>query len=490
MPGGTTRHSKNLSQQDAKRREVKDNVMQDAQISESDHLARVTQASKKQSARILAVFETTLIGAGLVIMLQLLPFTIFGDGDVRFKALSRMLEQGIMPTMKYSLVGPALSIPFWYLGYVYQTSLWWCQRYNFFVFTIGLLVIYWVLRKWFDRSLVRKFLLILIIASMFPYHLTTYYAEVFTAICVGVGILVATFGSSIAGWTAVILGVVNTPASILGLAFVVIKQILDSKRWRYVLVLAAAVCLLVAEAWIRLGHPLNTGYDNNAGARTVMPYSGFSGFSYPFFFGLLSILFSFGKGLIFFAPGLLLPIRSTILRMQQEKKFELFRVYLLWIAFLLGLILVYSRWWAWYGGWFWGPRFFLFASIPASFALAVRLHYRNTSLLINLLTLIVFCLSMWVGFNGVVFNPNLQGICYTRDYALEFLCHYTPEFSVLWYPFVIQERIKTGLIPYVVYSIIAFAYLAIPLIWKIACQTAELVRISGKAHLNIKTWHF
>ena len=40
------------------------------------------------------------------------------------------------------------------------------------------------------------------------------------------------------------------------------------------------------------------------GFRTALPYSGQPGFSYPFFFGVLSVLFAFGRGLVFFAPGL------------------------------------------------------------------------------------------------------------------------------------------------------------------------------------------
>ena len=89
--------------------------------------------------------------------------------------------------------------------------------------------------------------------------------------------------------------------------------------------------------------------------------------------GLLSILFSFGKGLIFFVPGLLLPVRGLLRKAAPDLQLDIYGIYLLWVAFVVGLILVYSPWWAWYGGWFWGPRFFLFACIPASFAIALRL---------------------------------------------------------------------------------------------------------------------
>ena len=50
----------------------------------------------------------------------------------------------------------------------------------------------------------------------------------------------------------------------------------------------------------------SSGYENNHGYQTLLPYSGLPGFSYPPFYGVLSMLLSFGKGLLFFAPGLVL----------------------------------------------------------------------------------------------------------------------------------------------------------------------------------------
>ena len=60
---------------------------------------------------------------------------------------------------------------------------------------------------------------------------------------------------------------------------------------------------ILLEAWIRRGSPFATGYENERGLRTLLPYSGLPGFTYPFVLGVLSSLFSFGKGLLFFAPG-------------------------------------------------------------------------------------------------------------------------------------------------------------------------------------------
>ena len=46
--------------------------------------------------------------------------------------------------------------------------------------------------------------------------------------------------------------------------------------------------------------------------RVVDQKRGRPGFSYPLFFGELSALLSFGKGLAFYAPGLILPIRRAL----------------------------------------------------------------------------------------------------------------------------------------------------------------------------------
>src|SRR5205823_1986975 len=138
-----------------------------------------------------------------------------------------------------------------------------------------------------------------------------------------------------------------------------------------------------------------------------------------------------------------------------------------WISFLIGLILVYARWWAWYGGTFWGPRFFLFASIPASFALAVCLmRYKEASLGMNLLTLVVFCLSAWVSVDGAVFQWPVVNItaCTNHSYAMEMLCWYTPEYSVLWLPFVFHFQVDPSQTFFLWLSLLVSAYLGAPLL--------------------------
>lgn len=444
-----------------------------------------------QNATARGIIETGLIVTGLVAILVLLPHGIFGDGANRFDALTQLLKKGKIPGNQFSIVGPAFSIPFYLLGKLYMTPEWWCARYNVFVFAAGLLAMYFLLKDRIDRSLLRKFFLLLIAASMFPNHLMAYYGEVFTAICVAIGILMVIARRSLSGWGVVILGVVNTPASMIGLGCVILQRLLQERKLRYILVLLIAGAFIVTEYTIRRGSFSISHYEGipKFFNHTVMPYSGHIGFSYPFFFGLLSILFSFGKGLFFFAPGLLLPVRGLLRKVRPEMEIDFWAVYVLWISFVIGLVLVYSPWWAWYGGWFWGPRFFLFASIPASFAIAVRLHYRSPFLFVNLLTMGVLCLSMWVGINGAVYDQRGLDICTAHNSALELLCHYTLEYSVLWHPFVINEKLTTTQAVYVGYSLIVFVYLAIPLFGELVNQVILKTKEFGKIYLSASSWH-
>src|SRR6266567_3652299 len=185
-------------------------------------------------ARLQAVIETILIVVGLLAMTFLLNHGVYGDGKKRFLAVSTLLTQGQIkngPYSQYSLIGPLFSIPFWYLGKWFSTPIQMISQYNQFVFACGLLSIYLLLKDRMDRHLLRKFLIILLAASMFSMNVTAYYGEVFTAICVGVGILALLLSStSLVGWAAIIIGVANTPAAIAGLICLMGKQLFDSKR--------------------------------------------------------------------------------------------------------------------------------------------------------------------------------------------------------------------------------------------------------------------
>ncbi|WP_066366681.1 hypothetical protein [Herbidospora mongoliensis] len=431
-------------------------------------------APAENDDRLTARVETGLIVAGLLGMLFLLPRLNWGDGSIRYFQLTDLLTRGTVPDDKYSLIGPLISAPLWLIGKIVGSPEWWTLRYNTLLLTGGVAFVWYALRDRLPRPLVRRFVMLLVFASMFAHHQLAYNGEVFTAILVLVGTVALVGGRAWPGWLTVAVGVAGTPATLPAMALMIARRIWDVRRLRWALAGCAAVTLVLAEAWLRRGSPFLTGYeDGNQGRQTIMPYSGLPGFSYPIFFGLLSLIFSFGKGLLFFAPGLFLPVRRSLRDLGPGRQ-----LYDLWLAFVIGLLLVYAMYWSWSGSSFWGPRYLLFAAVPAAFALAVRCYRRDASPLADVVTVGALGLSVWVGLNGAVFGDvDVPKVCWP-DGAGHYeapICFYTPEFSALWHPFVTGFKLLTaGQWMYLAYGLVVGAYL----------MSGPVLRLAGHARIR------
>ncbi len=418
-----------------------------------------------------AAAETGLILIGLFLLAFGQQQQLGGDGLARWEALLLLWQRGEVSDTIYSMIGPIFATPLYFLGLEVL------QYYNVILFALSIGALYLLLRKHVDPDMLRRFLLLLVAGSMIAPHVRNFYGEVFTMVAVGVGIVALVYRYTKAGWAAVILGAANTPATLVGLGLVSVGESVRFKRLRYLIPAAAGALVVVAEIWLRRG--FDAEYTNNVViAKTIMPYSGLDGFSYPFFFGLMAILFSFGKGLVFYLPGLLLPVRK---RMDSA----LFRVYLLWMLFLSGLVLAYATWWSWYGGDYWGPRFFVFGILPASLALAVALTRPYPSVLGNLGVLAVLVLSVWIGANSLVLGSYFPAECFIGYYQYAYVCHFTLEFSQLWYPMVRPPTLTGDQILEFGYYLIVLAWLAGPLIAHIAGQLQDRV-----SKLDLKVWRF
>lgn len=430
--------------------------------------------------------DIALIVIGLVLLFVVMHHELVGtDGQDRYRAVRTLIKTGEVSRTPYSFIGPLFAAPLYPLGKLAGGFRWWCERYNTLLFAVGLLAIYLALRRDLEKATTRRFVLIMVAASMFPNHLRNFSGEVFSAMTVGLGIVLLGLRRRRSGWgwLPCVLGVANIPAQGVGFALITFRRMLADKRIRYGLALAAVAALVLAENTLRRGHPLSTCYENNHGLKTDLPYSGLPGFSYPLGFGLLSLLFSFGKGLVFFAPGLLL---SWQLRYANLKP-DVIRMYKSFLLFIAGLLLVYARWWAWYGGFCWGPRFFLIASIPASLALASAIENARTPMRRGL-TLALLLLSCWVGLNGMVFNLDEMASCAAHGYRNECFMWYLPEFSVLWRPFVQHRALKTNDWILVAYGVIVFLWLAIPLMRGLAGDLVRGVRAAGNRLLPVGEW--
>lgn len=428
-----------------------------------------------------------LLFVGLFLGLNFLPFGMSGDGAVRYKFMKIFVERAHLLPIKYSMVGPFFSLPMWLIvSLLKPDDPYIVLKYNFILVVLLILILYLCFRNHFDKRFLLTFFFFLAFGSMFPAHFIDNYGEVFSTVCLTLGTVCLASKKLLIGWVLLILAVLNTPTLLVPLIFIILYITWESKKFRYLIIIVPVVLFLMfVENYFRT-NTITAGFrtyiTQDHGHQTILPYSGESGFSFPFFFGILSILFSFGKGLIFYCPGLLLIgwAWKTISDSVERK------MIILWFLIVIGLILTYASWWAWYGGWFWGPRFFLFASVPASWILARLVHARQTSILTSVVLLLCITLSFWVGADGVIFNQRAMDVCTIKDYALEHLCWYVPEFSALWRPFVVPRVFSMEL--FLLFAI-PWLYIVSPLGIALYCQIKTILQ-ENYAHFKLSTWKF
>jgi hypothetical protein len=431
----------------------------------------------------LGLFLLLVVGvAGLFV----LPFSITGDGTIRYQFMDTLVHHLRIDPMKYSIIGPLFSLPLWIISLSLKDPSAIISRYNLLLYAGSAFVLYQWLKHYFDRKFLITFLFILSFGSMFPWHLIRYNGEVFSSVCLTLGTAGLAIKKDRFGWACLILAVLNSPALLVPFVLVALYFTWETRQIRYLFLIPVCMILMFLESYLRTGSFL-TGFqtylNDDHGFKTVLPFSGLIGYSYPFVLGVLSILFSFGKGLIFFCPGLILIgwVRKSISNPVERK------LLILWLLVVLGMILAYASWWAWYGGWSWGPRFFLFASLPASWILARLIHSDHKSLSLSLVLPWFMTLALWIGVNGLVFQLDTLNVCQKNDYALEFLCWYVPEFSPLIRPFIV----RTALLPKDWLMLIIFAglwlYIMIPLLIDLFRQL-KVVYHANRFLLKVSTW--
>lgn len=381
------------------------------------------------------------------------------DGRFRFLSLDFLMRFGIVDDFKFSLVGPLFATPLYVLGFLFKQPHWWVSKFSSTFFLLSLYFMYRMLRGRMDPHMLRRFLLLLLAASLFPKHIKEFYGEPFTQLLAAMGVIALVYGRERLGFFALVFAGINTAGTVVASALVVMARAFQTKRIRYLLIPVFILCGFFLENFIRRGHPFLSGYEGEAPdptMYTVLPYTPGPGFSYPIFFGILSVLFSFGKGLLFFTPALFLPWGRRRALVSQEIR----QVYVLWLAYLLGLILLYGRWFNWYGGGYWGPRFFLEASLPACLSLSLYLSQAEKKLWENLLCIAVLALSVWVAWCGLAIDESLAVGETVHD--LEAVYWYVPEFSVIWSPFVRSVHLNINEWVFAAYFASVFVCLAWP----------------------------
>lgn len=213
-----------------------------------------------------------------------------------------------------------------------------------------------------------------------------------------------------------------------------------------------ALALIIADLFLK-NQLFSNGYLSvgEKGFKTLMPFSGISGFSHPLAIGILANIFSFGKSIFLYNPFLLFLIICNYK----------YKVYV--IAALFVTVIVYSKWWAWYGGFSFGTRFYMLFIIPSIFVY-IKFIKTETGIIGRALGIFTLAVAIWLALCGKYFGlTGVAAVCSKDNYHLEVLCWYVPEFSPLIYPFIFYGVIKIfeylNIWDLLYFSIIIFSYI-------------------------------
>jgi len=166
----------------------------------------------------------------------------------------------------------------------------------------------------------------------------------------------------------------------------------------------------------------------------IMGYGG-EKFNFPLLAGMYGLLFSIGRGIIFYSPLTIICILYFIFKYESMDRELRFICGFLIFSFLVYLS-IYSKWENWEGGWCWGPRFLL-PFIPALHLifpiLAQSVKDGETNKVVTCLFLGICVYA--VGINGYEFLgiwQKFQGAMYNTGEIPYWYSIFHPQFSFLF----------------------------------------------------------
>jgi hypothetical protein len=166
-------------------------------------------------------------------------------------------------------------------------------------------------------------------------------------------------GAAVAGAATSVAVLMRPDSLILVAPIVLVAVVLSTRSWQSVSAfgVALAPALLITGAYnaVRFGSPLVSQYQGIPLSRE---------FNHSFLAGLYGLTLSPGRGIVLYAPLIL--VAAVGVRWSWQRSPVLTSAA---VAFLLVRIVFYAPWWVWNGGAVWGPRFL----VPAMPALAVPL---------------------------------------------------------------------------------------------------------------------
>lgn len=177
----------------------------------------------------------------------------------------------------------------------------------------------------------------------------------------------------------------------------------------FVIPLVIVGIVLLWHNYARFGNPFDNGYSDET-------------YSTPFLVGFYGLLFSSGKSIFLYSPVILLA-PFAFRRFFRHRPVEA----VLFAVVIGATILYYSPWWAWYGGWGWGPRFMV-PILPFMVLLAGAAFRIRWVAIFTVVILVPWSIFMQVLGATVDFNVYINSV-YAGVDANEFMYMFYPWMS-------------------------------------------------------------
>ena len=411
--------------------------------------------------RKILILPTSVYSWLVILLLFLIIFfsdkgQITGDGVPRWEALTALMAEHRLTADKYSLVQPLLAVPLFLIGEGWErTELVFSdndktlssempqfkqarklvQRFNKFVIWSIAIWCYALLQQWYSLTPKQASwgTVFLLFGSFLIPHARDFYSEcLWTALSLaslyllsgvwnqpfqkgqrGKYMLLVLCVSLLIPLNPVLVFVfVGIMVCLLGIKVwqhiqtktkATIETYLTSEILAILIALCAGTLFCLAGNALRHGHVLDFGY-------------GSEGFSTAWLHGLAGQLFSPSRGLVFFIPTFFCGF--ALLSKQFLKTREEFFLFLTLLYAGL-LLVVYSKWWAWHGGLYWGPRFLLPLSVFGAlyWILIVKKIWQKTGRFVQIGLVGLAILSYLVYKNGVAINHRYLAQCLALDSA-------------------------------------------------------------------------
>jgi hypothetical protein len=183
------------------------------------------------------------------------------------------------------------------------------------------------------------------------------------------------------------------------LEFIVLVPVLALHAWRFRRPAGAGLVSLLFGSAAGVG--LNVLVNYCRGDPLFFGDYGDEAFSTPFWIGLHGVLFSSGKGLVWFAPAAVIGLALMVWLLRVEP-----RVGVLAAGASATMIIMVACWWTWHGGWSWGPRLLVplmpILVLPLAWCFA---RWDQIAPGLRIALIVIIALSVGIQFWGVVTDP-------------------------------------------------------------------------------------